>query len=281
MKCLSTVRSRTLGAFAMSLVTILSTGATAAEVSVRDLIRRHQLKPNEPGNITPASLGLPNDVDTVVALEYTVLVGRDGQEKAVDAKDHKFKVGDQIRVEIKPLQDLYIYIFHQGASGDQLCLLPEEGSGEKAPLIKRGEQARLPADGSVFEFVEPPGSEELIVVATEKPIDDLGALSKVAFDPDKITPETEAVRKDIVSLQKKVIESRRKRINDQVAVRGILTRDAVSKASSRAIAGGKSQVILEEPPHDEEQSTIIALASRGNSENEILFTIPLQSVSGR
>src|SRR5262245_9237686 len=46
---------------------------------------------------------------SIVALEYTVIVNQDGQEKAVNPAEHTFVVGDQCRIRIKPEDDLYIY----------------------------------------------------------------------------------------------------------------------------------------------------------------------------
>jgi hypothetical protein len=258
--------------------------ARADGPSFRDIVRSHLASNKGSTKLTAeqsAALELPKDVDTLIALEYTFLLRRDGQETPVDPREYEFVVGDQIRVEISPLQDLYIYIFHKGASGEQTCLLPEVGKGEKAPMVKRGEKTRLPDDGSVFEFTTPPGQEELIVVATEKPSEDLDALHQAIFNPDNLTPESEAQLKNVKSKATERLKSLEKRLSNQVGFRGILTRDAIANATRKAVESDKEQLFFEEPPVEGEKSTLVTKVTRtGAAESDLYFTIPLRSTAG-
>ena len=146
--------------------------AKADDVTFRDLARKY-FKDGDGADLAKL-VGYSQPVKQVIALEYKVLLFENGKETPVDPKTYQFRVGDQIRVEIAPLSDYYVYIFHIGASGKKEFLLPDKN--EQPPLAKAGERLALP-DNGFLQFAEPPGDESLLVVATEKPVADRDVLS--------------------------------------------------------------------------------------------------------
>jgi len=268
----------------IAIGTAIPAESKAQEISVRDLVRKHlSAAKSETGQKKLHLTGLPTDVSNVVALEYTVLLRREGRDEAVDPKEYQFKIGDQIRVRIEPLNDLYIYIFHEGASGKHTSLLPEQGSQEKPVLVTRGKTVVLPNDDSVFEFVPPAGEEKLIVVATEKPVEDLDALTGAVFAQpgEQLNDEEQAARAKLRARVEARLQSIRRRQQKVVQTRGLLTPETLKKAGDKIARSADKRVQLEEPPHDGKKSTFFVSGTVGNSrQNDVLLTIPLVSVTG-
>ena len=249
--------------------------AAAGEPTTRDLVRKYIREGN--GKELGKLIGFTKEVAHVVAMDYSILVRQDGQEKDVDPQTHQFQIGDQIQVKIQPVTDAYIYIFHQGASGEKTCLLPKEDRSEQAPLVKGGTTVKLPEDG-YFEFVAPPGSEELIVVATEKPTADLAVLSNVVFKkPDEqLTPAEQDVKKTMISTVNKTLNSIRERQAKTNKFRGLLDADAMQESFR-----GKTRGVLEEPPHGKTGSTFVVSATTETQDSPSLWVnIRLKSIPG-
>jgi hypothetical protein len=266
--------------FAVSAIGLCADGS-AAEPAFRDLVRKY-INAQAAGMVGEKLPGLPADLQKVVALEYTILLRRNGEEKAVDASSYQFTLQDHIRVRIQPLTDLYIYIFHEGASGHRSCLLPTER--EKPPLAKRDQVLELPADGSVFEFSAPPGEEKLIVVATEQPIDDLAALTDVVFKKpeDQLTPQEQALHDKLKARSEKTLKSIRERQAQGTKYRGLLDDEAIAEVSKNVSGAGTNRAFMEEPPHGKETSTFSMAASfKGDNRAELFVTIPLKSILGK
>ena len=107
------------------LAVVLSPAAAVAaepDYKVRDLVT--QWFADGDGEDLAKAVGWEKPLKKVVALEYKVLVLEDGEERVVDPKTHVFKLGDRIRVTVESFSDSYIYIFHIGASGTEVFLLP-------------------------------------------------------------------------------------------------------------------------------------------------------------
>jgi hypothetical protein len=273
---------RLASAVAMSLaIVVMASAARADQPTFRDLVRKYVA--NQTAGVKPEKIpGLPADLQKVVALEYTVLWRHDGMDEAIDANSHQFVIGDQIRVRIKPLSELYIYIFHEGASGERVCLLPTDQ--EKPPLAKPGQTLDLPTDGSVFEFSPPAGEEKLIVVATEEPSDDLAALSHVVFKKpeDQLTPAEKELADKLKARSQKTLKSIRDRQAQGTRYRGLFTDDAVGQVSKEAGEKHTTRAVLEEPPSGKQSSTFaMSAAQNGEMPIELYVTIPLKSVQGK
>lgn len=259
-------------ALALGLCACLSSSAFAAEPTFRDLVRKY-LKTGDSQHLA-SKLGAKTGVEGVVALEYKVLHKTDAGETPVDPATHSFNIGDKIRIRIEPMNEMYVYIFHEGASGERVCLLPTEE--EEAPLVKVGKTLDLPTDG-YLEFAAPPGDEKLIVVATESPIKDLAKLSGVVFKKDNavLTPEEKAVKDMLKASGQKVLQSIKAR-TEQTTYRGLLNDETLAKVA--AAGSATRDVMLEEPPHGEQQSSFaMACAGKGGAKPQLLVAIPLKS----
>ena len=258
----------------LGLFWMLAGVVQGAEPSFRDLVRKYVQNP-QPGAVA-ALPGVPEGLNKIIALEYTVLLRTPTGEEAVDATKYQFKLGDQIRVRIKPLSGLHIYIFHEGASGERTCLLPTDK--ETPPLASPDKELELPADGSVFEFSPPAGDEKLIVVALEQPSADLAALSDVIFKKpeDQLTPAEKDVQKQLKAKGSQTLKSILDRQSQSTRYRGLFTDESLANVKGQA--AGKTRAVLEEPPHGTQKSTFSLSASKGDDkQGELYVTIPLKS----
>ncbi len=267
--------------FGVAAIVLLPVGPTSAAdgSTFRDLVRKY-VKDGD-GKQLGTLIGFSQPVQHVIALEYTVLVKRDGHEEAVDPQTHEFKLGDRIRVRVQPWSDTYIYIFHEGASGARVCLLPTEQ--EKPPFVKGGQTLELPGDG-YFEFSAPPGNEQLLVVAAEKPTGDLAGLSNVVFNKpdDQLTPSEKEIKNSLKAKVQKTLKSIRARQSETTTYRGLLNEDAVKDFARNVERSGNSRGVLEEPPTAKDSATFAMAASAKNDpQANLLVSIALKSVGAK
>lgn len=264
-------------------------GADDEKSSTRDLVRKYvhrqdQIAATGTSQTTGPKKGdvpdkLPGDLRKVIALEYTVLLRKGDDEEAIDPHEHQFKLGDKIRVQVQPLSDLYIYIFHEGASGQRTCLLPSEE--ETAPLAKRERTLRLPSDGGYFEFEPPAGDERLIVVATEEPVD-LTVLSSLVFKkPDeKLSSEEEAIQQKLKARAQKTLKSIREQQTQGTKFRGLFTDEVLAEIGGELKDEGATRAVLEEPPHGTQKSTFtMSVSPDKEGAGELFVSIPLKSTA--
>lgn len=266
------------------------------EPTIRDLVRKY-VRRQELAAVSGTSKTtgpkknevpdkLPGDLRKVIALEYTVLLRKsnDGDEKAeeepIDPHDHEFKLGDKIRVQVEPLSDLYIYIFHEGASGERTCLLP---SDEETPPLAKGERKlRLPSDGGYFEFMPPAGEERLIVVATEEKVDRSVLASLVFKKPDeKLSTEEQAIQQKLKARAQKTLKSIREQRAQGTKFRGLFTDEVLAEVAGELKDEGGTRAVLEEPPHGAQTSTFtMSVSPDKDGAGELFVSIPLKSTSG-
>ncbi len=250
----------------------------AEEPMFRNLVRKY-FKDGDSKSLGKVS-GLSGEIKKVIALEYKVLLLEGGQEKVVDPKEYKFKLGDQIRIVVEPFDDYYVYVYHIGASGWRGFLLPTED--EDPPLTKRDRKIPLPDDG-FFQFEAPAGEETLLVVATEQPIEDRAVLASVLTKKpgDTYTPQEEAVRKSVKATRKKVLkstaETRKEIVDHTVMWRGISTRKAREELAADVRDRNVRSGTFEEP--GAEGTTAIYLSLDEESHAALLVNIPLTSVA--
>jgi len=213
---------------------------------------------------------LPKNVKSI-ALEYTVIAIDDtGREKFVDPAMHTFKVGDSFLIRIRPQDDVYVYVFNEGPTGERACLLPSEG--EKPPLVKKGVEISLPDDGGFFTFAEPAGEEKLVVVALTEPNEDMRLLTSAVFKSGRSAAATLSSEQRAAQKQADAgMESLRQRAGQATQSRGPV-RKVVDRAGTMA-AGDR--VIHVEPPVPGESSSYGIAVSAGNP--ELFLDIPLRS----
>ena len=260
-------------------VCLAAAAATADDLTFRDLARKY-FKDGDGGELAKL-VGYSKPVKQVIALDYKVLLFADGKETAVDPKTYQFRVGDKIRVEIEPLADYYVYIYHVGASGKKEFLLP--AGDEQPPMAKKGKSVALPGDG-FLEFTDPPGNEELLVVATEKPVADRAVLARVLTKKpgEALTPEEDAVRKTIKATVSKAMKSARERqkeiMNNTVMYRGLTSDSAMKNLVDDIHTRGVSEGTIEEPSQNGKDGTCALFVSMNKQdEARLLVTIPLKS----
>lgn len=124
--------------------------------------------------------------------------------------DHKFRPGERFRLRITPNRDGYLYAFNRDAEGYWKRLYPAEAPDGP---VERFTEYTMPADGW-FSLDEKEGKEEVFILLSLEPIDDLDPL----FDT--------TVGKTIPQDQEKIMES-------------LLEREkSVTKGISRVEPGG-------------------------------------------
>jgi len=266
---------------------MLAGSATAEEPQARfrDLV----FKSYEDDDLAPVGkeLGLEDKKVEFTALEYKILLLRGPDDKGtyVDPKTHRFKIGDRIRVTVRPLGKSCIYIYHVGASGEGRFLVPK--AEEEARLFQPKELISLPEDG-YFEFIPPPGDEKLFVVATAGPIEDRTVLAKVVASRDARddTPEMKRVRQSLNAVVKDVlvsaVEKEQAKREKTVIYRGLLPAGSekekfLEDVKARGVARGS----LELPPEKKGEGTLIVSFRTADLPKDVgtgmLVTIPLRS----
>lgn len=253
---------------------LLCPAAQAEEPTVRDLVRKH-IQQQEQSKAGGEEEALPGDLRKVIALEYTVLLRKGATEEAVDPHAYNFQLGDRIRVQIEPLSNLFIYIFHEGTSGKRNCLLPVEE--ETPPLAKREQTLRLPHDG-YFEFEPPAGEERLIVVATEAPVETKVLTALVFKKPgEKLSSEEEAIQQKLKGRVHKTLKSIREQASG-TKFRGMFSDALLSKVGEQLKDEGSTRALLEEPPHGKQKSTFaMSVSPDKEGASELFVSIPLKS----
>ena len=280
MKRLIGVETKTLIGFFFLALFGLPLALPAEEPTFRALTRKY-FKDGD-GKEIAKLVGYTQPVKDVIAVDYKVMLSKDGKETPVDPKPYEFKVGDKVRVLVEPLHDYYIYIFHIGASGQSAFLLPTQD--ENPPLAKAGKPVGLPDDG-FFEFTDPTGEETLLVVAMEKPVPDRSLLAKVLGKKpgENDTPEEQAMRKTLKATVKKALKSVHERqqelLDKTVSWRG-LTADPKARAEVAADVQkrGVTEGTFEEPTIEKTGGTSAVFASENKDEQaKLLVSIPLKS----
>jgi hypothetical protein len=273
------------------LVPLLSAASAIAQDAVRFRDLCDAAFDEGKGEDIAKLIGYKVPATQVVALQYKVMLyektGETVVEKVVDPKTYPFKIGDRIRLTVDPLAKSYIYIFHVGASGAHVFLLPRKG--QEPPSVEPKKPVSLPADG-FFEFKAPAGDEKLLVVAAQKPVADMDLLASVLSkfnDPNAVlTPEEQAVKKtlnatveaNLKSSQEREIEKR-----DQV----VKFRGIGDEPERKALADDVQQrnpqaATLEVPGGKPGQGTLAVYISvrpgdKQGGPSSLLVTIPLKS----
>lgn len=218
---------------------------------------------------------LPRDVKSI-ALEYSViLVDENGNEKPVDPVNHTFDVGDSFLVRFRPQDDLYVYVFNEGPDGERTCLLPQDD--EKPKLVRGGVEISVPDDGSYFTFEPPAGEEKMIVVALQKPVDDLRLLARSVFrDAGGATLDSKAA----APAGRPTPDDIRSRADAAPRMRGPV-RKIVERLDEKPL-GEDQRLTHVEPPGDGETSSYgIAIAGAKAGNPELILDIPLKSSGGQ
>lgn len=229
---------------------------TPAGVSYRNIVRKQ----------------LPKEAN-VIGLEYTVMtVDKDGNEKAVDPESHPFHIGDSFLVRIKPQDDVYVYVFTEGPTGDKQCLLPAES--ESPTLVRSETEISLPDDGGWFEFQPPAGNEKLVVIATKEPNTKLNLLAAAAFrESGKRLSVAEEAEKKQANAE---VTAVRERGTKGIRTRGPVKKNLGSLTTEFDQQAGDATVIV--PPSEEKPATeVVRRLGDQAGAAELIIDIPLRS----
>jgi hypothetical protein len=270
-----------LAALTVAVIVGMPSTLRADEPTFRDLTRKY-FKDGDGADLAKL-VGYKQPVKNVIALDYKVLLFKDGKETPVDPKTYEFKVGDKVRVSVQPLHEYYVYIFQIGSSGRGGFLMPEQG--EDPPLAKAGVEIPLPGDGFI-EFSDPPGEETMLVVATEKPIGDRSVLAKVLTKKpgDVDTPQELAMRKTLKATVKKAMKSVQERqqelLDKTVSWRGLTTDPKAREEMTADVQNRKvTEGTFEEPMVGKTGVTSAVYASETDDDQaKLLVSIPLKSI---
>ena len=94
-----------------------------------------------------------------------------------------------------------------------------------------------------------PGNEQLLVVATEKPVSDLAGLANVVFNkPDEqLTPQEKEIKKSIKAKVHERLNSIREHQAGVTTYRGLLSEDSMRDFTREVERSGVAETAIEEP----------------------------------
>lgn len=266
--------ARSVGCCALALVCL--TEARAVEPVFRDMLRRYvgQHKDSAGDDFPP---GFSTGIEQAIGLEYAVMLRRDGADVPVDPEKHHFHAGDQIRVRIQPLNDLYVYIFFEDGRGCRRCLLPSDKNSPR--LAKHDQPVELPSDGSVFEFEAAAEQETLTLIATQRPDDDLTTLCDVVCKKrdDHLTPDERSLQSELRARNQKALTAIQDRLQKAVVYHGRLSAQSLSRLSAEMKQRGVQDALIEEPPGDKQSSTLVVMFSKSSAAPKLAVSIPLKA----
>ncbi|MBI3146134.1 MAG: DUF4384 domain-containing protein [Pseudogulbenkiania sp.] len=121
----------------------------------------------KPKTAKPANLGLMAWVD---------MVDDNGQVQRVSSR-REFRSGDAIRLNVQTNRTGYLYVVNLGSSGEARQLFPTQGKTVKVPA---GKTYAVPGKGRI-RFDSTPGSEEVLVLVSPKPLADMPQLKQVTY----------------------------------------------------------------------------------------------------
>jgi hypothetical protein len=103
-----------------------------------------------------------------LGLRYNVLVV-DRESKAAHEvdPDTNFRVGDCLAIRFTPNRGGYMFVFNEGSSGAWQPMLPSSLMPDESNLVAAGANTQVPKD-YCFRIGDPPGTDKLVVVLTEK-----------------------------------------------------------------------------------------------------------------
>lgn len=259
---------------ALALVFVFN--ARADEPEFRNSLRKYvgQLKDTQGIEAPP---GFSTAIQQAIGLEYAVMLRKDGTDQSVDPEKHRFQAGDQIRVRIQPLNDLYVYVFFQDGRGCRRCLLPSDKNSPR--LAKHDQPVELPSDGSVFEFEAAAEQETLTLIATQRPDEDLTALCDMVCKKrdDRLTPQERSLQSELQARNDKALAAIQDRLQMAVAYHGLLSPRALGRLSAAMDERGAQDALIEEPPGDKEPSTLVVMFSKSTSSPKLAVNIPLKA----
>jgi hypothetical protein len=134
-----------------------------------------------PVRVTPASY---ETVERPLGLRYALVQVANGAEREV-SPDATFRAGDQVRVKVEVNRPGYLYVIARGSSGVWKPLFPAPEINGGNNRIEGRHGYRLPSDSQAFVFDEQPGQEQLFVIFSAEPVQDMDSLIPSVRTPEK------------------------------------------------------------------------------------------------
>lgn len=137
--------------------------------------------------------------------------------------------GDSIEFDVDVSRQAWVYVAYVDARGEASVLYPESGAGV---LAHPGEQVRIPQRGSRIELDDHPGTERMMLVASERPLEQDDRELADAIN-DVVTPSHGAAAPDTPERR----HERRHRLGGLIAhvgVRGLVVRASAETADRPA-----------------------------------------------
>lgn len=208
-------------------------------------------------------------------MEYTVLRVKDRKELPVHPRDYRFEIGEQIALRILPKDDVYLYVFAQGPTGDKECLWPLTDDVQKP--AQRDQVFEIPP----FFIHPPPGDEKLILVATIEPSKDLAGLTDRVFKKlDKELSAAERARKKALLEETDHRLQGIQRQNQRSAPQSAIPSPAVITQFNATVKATKHANILELPAGQETSTFAMTVADKSLGKPALFEVISLKTVDG-
>ena len=132
----------------------------------------------------PQAVAVSYDEPLPLGLRYSLLKQAPGGGTAEVDSDTVFHSGDRIRLSIESNDTAYLYIVHQGSSGQWKVLFPAAEIGGGNNRVEPGYGYSIPPR-HWFAFDEQVGEERLFVLLSRQPEQDLESLIYQLQDPGK------------------------------------------------------------------------------------------------
>lgn len=250
--------------------------AQGAEPPFREVVRRYIGHRKDVSQKEPPA-GYPTDVSQSIALEYAVKLRHNGSDESVDAEQHQFVPGDQIRVRIQPFDDVYIYVFFEDEGGCRHCLLPSDKNQPR--LAKHDQPIELPTDGTVFEFEMGCKGETLVLVATKDLDPDLAALCEAVCKKRSatLTPEERTAQAELRQRNDKALAAIQDRQSLAVGYHGRISSQSLARVAAEMKERDVADALLVEPPGADQPSTLALFLSKSEASPRLVIRIPLKS----
>jgi hypothetical protein len=137
--------------------------------------RRAETKPPS-APVQDAAPSAAPEVAPYLGLRYSVLQLMSNSRLEEVNPDGVFRSGDRIKVKVTPNSKGYLYVVHQGSSGNWDVLFPSSGFRQGSNAVERLEALTVPEGDYDFTFDEKTGTERLFVVLSAQPERDLDSL---------------------------------------------------------------------------------------------------------
>jgi hypothetical protein len=137
--------------------------------------------PPRPAEEERASKPQPNDATQFqdaglksLGLRYTILKRQGAGEYFEVDRDSDFSEGDQLRLELEPNDNGFLYVVNQGSSQRWSVLYPR-GAEQGSNRVEAGRKYSIPAKGAsrAITITSPSGVEKLFVVLSRNPEPDI------------------------------------------------------------------------------------------------------------